>query len=90
MWKHIIGQGLYQLAALLAIIYQGPKMHTYAQLSDADRTERVDSIVFNTFIWLQWFNMFNARKIGDELNIMEARMLPAAADTAAAAAAGSD
>jgi Ca2+-transporting ATPase len=42
--------------------------HQY--VADVDHTQRdFNSIVFNTFIFLQIFNQFNARKIKDEYNI---------------------
>jgi Ca2+ transporting ATPase len=29
------------------------------------------TMIFNTFVMLQYFNFFNARKLNDELNIFE-------------------
>ncbi|EFN50910.1 hypothetical protein CHLNCDRAFT_59377 [Chlorella variabilis] len=47
----------------------------YNQLDDdyhdykEDAQKETNSMVFNTFIWCQMFNMINARKIGNELNV---------------------
>jgi len=93
MWKHIVGQGLFQLAVLLAIIYAGPQIAHYDKIFDeasnlknaageqtgvrdeevgkAVMEKRLNSLVFNSFIWMQFFNMFNARKISEEMNIFE-------------------
>jgi P-type Ca2+ transporter type 2C len=40
----------------------------YKRYLDEDR-KTYNSIVFNSFIWMQVFNQINARKIDDELNV---------------------
>lgn len=35
-----------------------------------DAQKETNSMVFNTFIWCQMFNMLNSRKIGNELNVV--------------------
>eukprot|EP01092_Planopodium_desertum_P005007 TRINITY_DN2129_c0_g1_i2.p1 TRINITY_DN2129_c0_g1~~TRINITY_DN2129_c0_g1_i2.p1 ORF type:complete len:272 (-),score=68.45 TRINITY_DN2129_c0_g1_i2:34-810(-) len=66
MWKHIIGQGIYQTIILLGILYAGG--HVFEVYS---RSTLHYSIIFNAFVWCQIFNEFNARKINDEFNIFE-------------------
>ncbi|GAB4816684.1 hypothetical protein N2152v2_003730 [Parachlorella kessleri] len=39
--------------------------------TEKDAMKKTNSMVFNTFIWLQMFNMFNARKMRDEYNVFE-------------------
>jgi len=46
----------------------------YKELRDGDNDpgpSRHFTVVFNTFVFMQIFNMINARKINDELNIFE-------------------
>lgn len=72
MWKHIIGQAMFQTAILLwvtlvpsaALVWNGPLSTAF---EFGDRTHY--TIVFNTFVWLNVFNKFNARKIHDEADV---------------------
>lgn len=65
MLKHIAGQAIWQVAILLAILYV-PAIFKVDRLSDAHY-----GAIFNVFVWMQLFNELNARKINDELNVLE-------------------
>jgi Ca2+-transporting ATPase len=72
MWKFIIGQGLFQIAVLLTDIYAhtaifGPIGSPWSKKMDPEDY----TLVFNIFVFCQIFNMFNARKINNELNIFQ-------------------
>ncbi|EGZ24296.1 hypothetical protein PHYSODRAFT_541858 [Phytophthora sojae] len=76
MTKHIIGQSIYQLILLLAIVFTGEKWFDIPSGRITDLPEDVEddptvhmTIVFNTFVWAQLFNELNCRKIHDEINI---------------------
>lgn len=76
MSKHIIGQSIYQLALLLAIVFEGEKWFNISSGRLPDLPEEIEddptvhmTIVFNTFVWAQLFNELNCRKIHDEINI---------------------
>ena len=84
MAKHILAQGSYQVFWLFLIFYGMPAhLDAFAVGScdkDApdydqcqkDRTkdqEKTNSMVFNTFIWMQVFNEINARRINDEYDV---------------------
>mmetsp|Transcript_4289 Transcript_4289/g.13717 ORF Transcript_4289/g.13717 Transcript_4289/m.13717 type:complete len:995 (+) Transcript_4289:117-3101(+) len=128
MWKHIVIQGIFQLAVLLLLLYGMPTLDDYefpdkckvpvTDLADGvlcrvdkeparvdyyslpncaegvepcaafdldhakwdaaeeryedlldDAETAVNSVIFNTFIMMQLFNEFNARKICDEINV---------------------
>ncbi|KAF1781603.1 Plasma membrane calcium-transporting ATPase 1 [Phytophthora cactorum] len=78
MSKHILGQSIFQLALLLAIVFSGEKWFNLpsGRLNDLGEEHKDDStkhmtIVFNTFVWMQLFNELNCRKIHDELNIFQ-------------------
>ncbi|KAF4039447.1 Cation transporting ATPase C-terminal domain [Phytophthora infestans] len=78
MSKHILGQSIFQLALLLAIVFTGEKWFNVrsGRLNDLGEDHKNDStkhmtIVFNTFVWMQLFNELNCRKIHDELNIFQ-------------------
>ncbi|KAE9019043.1 Plasma membrane calcium-transporting ATPase 4 [Phytophthora rubi] len=76
MTKHILGQSIFQLVLLLAIVFSGEKWFgvSSGRLNDLEEGHKDDStvhmtIVFNTFVWMQLFNELNCRKIHDEVNI---------------------
>ncbi|KAI8869032.1 calcium-translocating P-type ATPase [Ramicandelaber brevisporus] len=72
MWKSIIGQGVFVIAITFTLLYAGPEIF---DLDVSDRkgkdfkTHR--TIVYNAFIWMQVFNMFNARVLDDSLNVFK-------------------
>lgn len=68
MWKFIFGQSFYQLAVTLILHFGGNAIlnyHTDQQLA------QMQTIVFNTYVWLNIFNMYNSRRIDDRFNILE-------------------
>jgi len=76
MWRFVLFQGVWQMAVLLIILFS-PKsfsfFHGVEDVSILDDTTgglRFDlTILFNTFVWLQIFNEFNARRLGDDYRI---------------------
>lgn len=85
MAKHILVQAVYQCIWLFLIFYGLPaqfqafKVYPCApEESDTDCTkrqnterEKTNSMVFNTFIWMQLFNQVNSRRINDEYNVFQ-------------------
>lgn len=66
MWRFIATSAAYQCFWLFLVYYGGPaRLDAYA----AD-DERVTSMVFNTFVWCQLFNMLNARKVDDSFGVL--------------------
>ncbi|EPS35998.1 hypothetical protein H072_10422 [Dactylellina haptotyla CBS 200.50] len=63
MWKMIIGQAILQLVITFTLYFGGPKL-----LRDTTKLE-LDTIVFNTFVWMQIFNEFNNRRLDNKFNI---------------------
>ena len=69
MWKMIIGQALYQLAITFMLYFGGQKiLPAHDQDSDDDQ---VQTLVFNTFVWMQIFNQWNNRRLDNRFNIFE-------------------
>ena len=65
MWKMILGQTIFQLAVSFTLYYAGPGLLS----KPADGTH-IRSLVFNTFVWMQVFNMFNNRRLDNGLDIL--------------------
>ncbi|KAF6813603.1 calcium-translocating P-type ATPase [Colletotrichum sojae] len=64
MTKMIIGQAIAQLVITLVLHFAGGSMLGYGE-------KRLNTLVFNTFVWLQIFNELNNRRLDNRLNIFE-------------------
>ncbi|KAL2478339.1 Calcium-transporting ATPase 4 [Forsythia ovata] len=65
MWRNIIGQSLYQLAALGILSFEGKRL---LKLSGADSTSTLNTLIFNTFVFCQVFNEINSRDM-EKINV---------------------
>jgi len=75
MWRFIIGNAVLQLAVTFFLVYSPQLLPWLGLPSDTkDWTDRdhlvAQTVVFNTFVLLQLFNMFHARKLEDEWTIL--------------------
>ena len=70
MYKMIFGQAICQLAITLVLHFGGPSLLGY-NISVEDEKKSLDTLVFNTFVWLQIFNELNNRRLDNRLNIFE-------------------
>ncbi|RGP77654.1 ca2+-transporting atpase [Fusarium longipes] len=72
MWKMILGQSVYQLVVTLLLYYGVPK--GLLPTKNTPSAEQVNTLVFNTFVWMQIFNQWNNRRLDNKLNIFEGVM----------------
>ncbi|KAI0966176.1 hypothetical protein F4678DRAFT_302822 [Xylaria arbuscula] len=72
MWKMIIGQAIYQLVVTFVLYYGGYAIGI-AEREDLSKvvSTRRDTLVFNTFVWMQIFNQWNNRRLDNRFNIFE-------------------
>ncbi|GES58419.1 calcium-transporting ATPase 2 [Aspergillus terreus] len=70
MWKMILGQAMYQLGVTFMLYFGGFSI-IGRQLGDKNPQLVLDTIVFNTFVWMQIFNEFNNRRLDNNYNIFE-------------------
>ncbi|RSL43909.1 hypothetical protein CEP54_014901 [Fusarium duplospermum] len=70
MWKMIIGQAIYQLVVTFVLYFAGDKILGYDTSIERQKTE-LDTVIFNTFVWMQIFNMFNNRRLDNKFNIFQ-------------------
>jgi Ca2+-transporting ATPase len=70
MWKMIIGQAICQLVISFAFYFGGSLLHGYNPNVEHDQ-KRLNTLVFNTLVWLQIFNEFKSRGLDNNLNIFE-------------------
>ncbi|EEP82664.1 Na/K-ATPase alpha 2 subunit [Uncinocarpus reesii 1704] len=71
MWKMIIGQSIYQLVVTFTLYFAGAKILNYDVAANEELQKQLDTIVFNTFVWMQIFNEFNNRRLDNKFNIFE-------------------
>ncbi|OAA62641.1 p-type calcium transporter [Niveomyces insectorum RCEF 264] len=68
MWKMIVGQAIYQLAITFMLYFGGQKV--LPSYEHADKAQ-IQTLVFNTFVWMQIFNQWNNRRLDNRFNIFE-------------------
>ncbi|KND88147.1 Calcium-transporting ATPase 2 [Tolypocladium ophioglossoides CBS 100239] len=72
MWKMILGQPIYQLVITLMLYYGVPKGLIDGIITNEPLPEdQVNTLVFNTFVWMQIFNQWNNRRLDNNFNILE-------------------
>lgn len=69
MWKMIVVECAYQLAITFVLNFAGKGILHYGNSSMDNR--RFQTIVFNTFVWMQVFNQYNCRRVDNNFNIFE-------------------
>lgn len=71
MWKMIVGQAIYQLFVTLVLYFAGASILNYDIAANPTLQTELDTMVFNTFVWMQIFNEFNNRRLDNKFNIFE-------------------
>ena len=69
MWKMITGQAIYQLVVTFTLYFAGMQIFGYED-TEHQRME-LNTVVFNSFVWMQIFNEFNNRRLDNKFNIFE-------------------
>jgi len=67
MWYNMIGQSLYQIVVLVILLFNRDDLPDCEDGSGPE--SRHYTLIFNTFVFMQLFNEFNARKLQGEMNI---------------------
>ena len=68
MWKMIIGQSIFQLFFTFLLFFGGVRILSY----DSPREQnQLQTLIFNTFVWMQIFNQYNNRRLDNKMNILE-------------------
>ncbi|XP_049805756.1 plasma membrane calcium-transporting ATPase 2 isoform X1 [Schistocerca nitens] len=71
MMKNILGQAVYQLSVIFALLFVGDKMLDIPTGRDSPVASQHFTIIFNTFVMMTLFNEINARKIHGQRNVFE-------------------
>ncbi|KAJ2183086.1 plasma membrane calcium [Coemansia sp. RSA 551] len=68
MWKHIIGQSIFQVVVCFLTLYAADDIFNLHTVESSQDMTVLRTLVFNTFAWMQIFNEFNCRVLHNELN----------------------
>ena len=68
MWKIILGEATYQLIVSFILDFGGPH---FFSTETPEQVVQVHALVFNTFVWMQYFKMFVARRLDNKMNMFE-------------------
>jgi Ca2+-transporting ATPase len=66
MWKMILGQSIYQLAVVFVVHYAGWDIFSPNTVYEQDRLQ---TLVFNMYVWMQFFNQQNCRRVDNKIDI---------------------
>ena len=67
MWKMIIGQSIFQLIVTLVLYFRGTSLLAYQTKGEQDQLQ---TLIFNSFVWMQIFNQYNCRRLDNKFNII--------------------
>ncbi|KAK8916917.1 Calcium-transporting ATPase 8, plasma membrane-type [Platanthera zijinensis] len=70
MWRNIVLQALYQIIILVTLNFGGKSLLNLSDETEEHADKVKNSFIFNTFVFCQIFNEFNARK-PDEMNVFK-------------------
>jgi Ca2+-transporting ATPase len=68
MWKMIIGQSIFQLVVIIVLYFAGDSILHYNTSIKFEKLQ-LDTIIFNTFVWMQIFNELNCRRLDNKFNV---------------------
>ncbi len=71
MLKHVVGQAVYQLAALVWLLVAAPAALGFPAHLPGEGPSIHHTLVFNAFVMMQLFNQLNARKVSDDSNVAD-------------------
>ncbi|KAL7944887.1 cation transporting ATPase [Trichoderma barbatum] len=66
MWKMIVGQSIYQLLVVFLVHYVGWDLFNP---DTKHEIEKLQTLVFNIYVWMQFFNQHNCRRVDNKLDI---------------------
>jgi magnesium-transporting ATPase (P-type) len=75
MWGNMLGHAAYQLAVIFFLLFEGPEVFGFEPGDYVERELKENSthytFIFNSFVWMQLFNEFNARSLQGEFNVFK-------------------
>ncbi|KAK3347074.1 cation-transporting P-type ATPase, partial [Lasiosphaeria hispida] len=69
IYKMILEQAIYQLSITLVLYFTGALLLGYK--TNKDLLKSLNTLIFNTFVWVQIFNKLNNRRLNNSLNIFK-------------------
>lgn len=74
-WKMIIGQAILQLTVTFTLYFHGSQYFFGVPKDElpGHKHQQINAMIFNTFVWLQWFTLLVSRKLGEADGIKDWR-----------------
>ncbi|KAL3229995.1 Calcium-transporting ATPase 2 [Nakaseomyces bracarensis] len=74
-WKMIIGQATLQLVVTFTLYFHGAQYFFGVPKEElpGHKHQQINAMIFNTFVWLQWFTLLVSRKLGEADGIKDWR-----------------
>lgn len=69
--RNIVGQCIYQMIFLLLILFGAKKIFHINEPVDDAQSIHVSTMVFNTFVYFQVFNLINSRVTSSDMNVFD-------------------
>ena len=71
VFRNIFGHVAYQLAILFLILFGAKTVFHINELDDDLQERHTSTLVFNTFVYCQVFNLINARVAGQDMSVLD-------------------
>ena len=70
MWADMVGQAIFQISVSLSLLFKEPEwldvQHGHKVEKEHGVNSLHDTIIFNTFVWMQLYNEVNSRNLNGE------------------------
>ena len=71
LFRNIAGQVVYEMIVLLLILFGAKTVFGINEPVEETQAKHVSTIVFNTFVYMQVFNLINARVAGQDMSVLD-------------------
>ena len=69
--RNILGHVIYQSAVLLLILFGAKKIFNINEVDKTAEERHISTLVFNTFVYMQVFNLINSRVAGQDMSVLD-------------------
>jgi Ca2+-transporting ATPase len=71
LFRNIVGHVCYQMVVLLLILFGSKSIFGIDDPDLEDERKHVSTVVFNAFVYMQVFNLINARVAGQDMSVLD-------------------
>ena len=71
LFRNILGHVIYQMIVLMLLLFGSEKLFGVSEPTEEALAKHVSTLVFNTFVYMQVFNLINARVAGQDMSVLD-------------------